>query len=91
MYAQSLGRLRLFAAPWTVAGQVPLSMGILQGRILEWVAISYSGGLPDPGIKHPSLASPALAGGFLALAPPGKQHVLNKKSRSHEDLRPAYL
>ena len=49
------------------------------------------GGLPDPGIKPPSLASPALAGGFLPLAPPGKQQVLNKKSHSHEDLRPAYL
>ena len=25
--------------------------GIYQARILEWVAISYSGGLPDPGIN----------------------------------------
>ena len=28
--------------PWTVARQAPLSMGILQARILEWVAISFS-------------------------------------------------
>ena len=28
--------------PWTVAHQAPLSMGILQARILEWVAISFS-------------------------------------------------
>ena len=28
--------------PWTVASQVPLFMGILQARILEWVAISFS-------------------------------------------------
>ena len=28
--------------PWTVAYQAPLSMGILQARILEWVAISFS-------------------------------------------------
>ena len=27
---------------WTVAGQAPLSIGILQARILEWVAISSS-------------------------------------------------
>ena len=27
--------------PWTVACQAPLSMGILQARILEWVAISF--------------------------------------------------
>ena len=25
--------------------------GILQGRKLEWVAISFSGDLPDPGFK----------------------------------------
>ena len=29
----------LFATPWTVACQAPLSMGILQARILEWVAV----------------------------------------------------
>ena len=29
---------------WTVAHQTPLSMGILQARILEWVAISSSRG-----------------------------------------------
>ena len=27
------------ATPWTVACQAPLSMGILQARILEWVAL----------------------------------------------------
>ena len=40
--------------------------GILQARILEWVAIPSSGNLPDPGIKLVSLMSPALAGGFFA-------------------------
>ena len=30
---------------------MPPSMGILQARILEWVAISSPGGLPDPGIE----------------------------------------
>ena len=30
------------------------------------------GDLPDPGIEFMSLASPALAGGFLTTAPPGK-------------------
>ena len=28
--------------PWTVAHQAPLSMGILQASILEWVAMSSS-------------------------------------------------
>ena len=30
------------ATPWTVAHQAPLSMEILQARVLEWVAISFS-------------------------------------------------
>ena len=30
--------------PWTVARQAPLSMGILQDRILEWVAIPFCSG-----------------------------------------------
>ena len=39
LHAQSLGDVRLFATSWTIACQAPLSMGILQARILEWVAI----------------------------------------------------
>ena len=35
-------RVWLFATPWTVACQASLSMGILQARILEWVAIPFS-------------------------------------------------
>ena len=34
--------------PWIVACQAPLSMGILQVRILEWVVISYSRGSSRP-------------------------------------------
>ena len=44
--------------------------GILQGRILEWDAISFSGGLPSPRIEPPSLAFPETAGGFFATVPP---------------------
>ena len=40
--AQWLSRVLLFATPWTVAHQASLSMGILQARILEWVAIPSS-------------------------------------------------
>ena len=35
---------RLFATPQTVACQAPLSMGILQARILEWLAMFSSRG-----------------------------------------------
>ena len=60
-----LGRfshVRLFVTLWTVACQAPLSMGILQARILEWVAISYIRDLPDQAIEP---KSPALAGRFF--------------------------
>ena len=33
-----------------------LCHGIIQARILEWVAISFSGDLPNPGIQPQSLA-----------------------------------
>ena len=38
----------LFVTPWTVVWQAPLSIGILQARILEWVAISFSRGSSWP-------------------------------------------
>ena len=37
--------------PWTVARQASLVHGILQARILKWVAIPSPGDLPDPGIE----------------------------------------
>ena len=44
--------------------------GILQARILEWVAVSFSRGIfPNTGIKP---MPPALAGRFLTAKPPGK-------------------
>ena len=42
--------------------------GILQARVLEWVAIS-PGDLPNPGIKP---ESPALQADALPTEPPGK-------------------
>ena len=48
-----------------VAFQVPLSIGILQARILEWVVMPPSRDLPDSGIEPVSHISPALAGEFF--------------------------
>ena len=42
VHAWSLSHIRLFTNPWTVADQAPLSTGILQARILEWVAMPSS-------------------------------------------------
>ena len=38
-----LSHVQLFVIPWTVACQASLH-GILQARILEWVAIPFSSG-----------------------------------------------
>ena len=40
--------VRLFATIWTVAPQAPLSMGIIQARILDWVAMPSSRGSSQP-------------------------------------------
>ena len=48
MCALSLSRVLLSATLWTVVGQAPLSMGILQARILEWVAMFSSKGSSQP-------------------------------------------
>ena len=42
--AKLLSSIHVFMTLWTIACQVLLSMGILQARILEWVAISFSRG-----------------------------------------------
>ena len=42
--AQSRTRLKRLSSSRTVAHQGPLSMGILQARILEWVAMPSSRG-----------------------------------------------
>ena len=46
--------------------------GILQARILEWVAISSPGDLPHPGTEP---GSPTLQTDALPSEPPGKQYI----------------
>ena len=43
--------------------------GILQVRILDWIAISPPGDLPDPEIEPVSPTYPALVGGFFITEP----------------------
>ena len=61
--------VRLSATTWTVAHQAPLSMGILQARILEWVAMPSSRGSSQPRDGTQVSHTP---GGFLTSEPPGK-------------------
>ena len=43
--------------------------GILQARVLEWVAMLPPGDLPNPGMEPPSLTPLVLAGDSLSLVP----------------------
>ena len=46
--AQAPSHFPLFVTPWAVAHQIPLSMGIFQAKILEWVAMPSSRGSSQP-------------------------------------------
>ena len=58
-----------FVISWTVAHQVPLSMGFPRQEYWSDLPFSSPGALPAPGIEP---KSPALAGGFFTTEPPGK-------------------
>ena len=53
------------AASWTIAHQAPLPMEFSREEYWSGVPLPSPGDLPNPGIKHRSLASPALTGGFF--------------------------
>ena len=68
---KSLSHVRLFATPWTIAYQAPLSVGFSRQRYWSGLPCPFPEDLPDPGIKP---GSPALQADALPSEPPGK-HV----------------
>ena len=65
-------RVRLFATPWTVACQVPLSMGYSRQEYWSGLPCFPPGHLPDPRIKPVSSVAPALQMDSLPAEPKGK-------------------
>ena len=63
-----LSRIRLFATPWSLARQAPLSMGFSGQEYWSGLPCPPPGDLPDPGTEPKSLV---LAGGFFTS--PGEQ------------------
>ena len=59
----------LFATPWTVACQTPLSMEFSRQEYWNGLPLPSPGDLPDPGIEP---GSPALQADSLSSEPPGK-------------------
>ena len=66
---KSLSLVLLFATPWTVARQAPLSMGFSRQEYWSGLPFPSPGDLPNPGIKP---GSPALQADASSSEPPGK-------------------
>ena len=62
---KSLSRVRLFATPWTVAYQVPQSMGFPRQECWSGLPFPSPGDLPDPRIKP---EPPRIAGRCLTIS-----------------------
>ena len=67
-WAESLSRVWLFATPWTVACQAPLSMGFSRQEYWSGLPCPSPGDLPNPGVES---RSPTLQVGSLSSEPPG--------------------
>ena len=73
MKVKSLSRVRLFATPWTVAYQAPLSMGFSRQEHWSGLPFPSPGDLPEPGIEP---GSPALQADALLSETPGKPQLI---------------
>ena len=56
----SFSRVQLFATPWTVVHQAPLSTGFSRHEYWNGLSFPPPGDLPDPGSEASSLTSPVL-------------------------------
>ena len=80
IYASVLSRFSpvwLFATTWTVACQAPLSLGFSRQEDRRGLPCPPPGDFPDPGIKHVSLMSPALAGRFFTTSTTWEAHYID--------------
>ena len=71
-----LSCVRLFAIPWTIAYQAPLSLELPRQEYWSGLPFPSPGNLPDPGIE---LWSPAFRADALPSEPQGKP-ILQKDS-----------
>ena len=73
-----LSRVRLFVTPWTVAYQLPLSMGFPRQEYWNGLPFPSPGDFPDPGIEP---RSPLLRADALPSEPPGSMYQKKKKKK----------
>ena len=72
-----LSHVRLFAAPWTVTHQAPLSMEFSRQKYWSGLSFPAPGDLPNQVTEPTSLMSPALASKFLNTGATWKGGLLN--------------
>ena len=77
-----LSRVQLFATPWTVAHQFPLSMGFSRQEYWSGLPFSYSGDLLNPGIEPVFPTAPALQADSLPLSHRGNPEWLSQDENS---------
>ena len=61
-------RVQFSVTLWALAHQAPLSVGYSRQEYWSGLPCPFPVDLPNPGIEHPSLASPALQADSLALS-----------------------
>ena len=69
--------VQLFATPWTIAHQAPLSKGFSRQEYWSGLPRTPPGDLPNPGIKPESPAIPILLADSLLLSHQGSHLVLS--------------
>ena len=73
VHAQSLVLSDSFLTPWAVTRLPPLCMEYSRHEYLNGLChFLFQGSFPTQTSNPPSLASPAMAGGFFTTVPPGK-------------------
>ena len=80
----SFSHVQLFVTQWTVACQVPLSMGFPRQEYWRGFPFPSPGDLPDPGIELASLASFALAGEFFTTSTTWETLVHTQPLATHQ-------
>ena len=73
--------VQLFATPWTVAHQAPLSMGFSRQEYWSELPFPPPRDLPNPGIEPASLMSPASGGEFFTSSHTWEAQVKSDRER----------
>ena len=76
MHTQSFSHVQPFVTPWTIAHQIPLSVGFTRQEYWSGLPLPPPADLPSPGLEPASPASPALAGRVFTTEPPGKPKAM---------------